>query len=343
MRSGAVLLVVAALALSACSAEASADESATTSASASATVSATPTPTPSASPAPLQPTSPVAGGCDGLAAAPGVDGVVGQVQRVTAPRDLWRVGIETAGGLTCSLLTTKLAADAYVIPDALVVGDVAKITETPDCETGARAMECWASVSGNGHVTLVVGSFSPSADTDASLALVGELAGVFSAVASDGAAVRSQKTTWAHPLDCTAMAQIIGLTSILGSDEAHTSLVRPPARTVEARLSEASTTSSRCDWERTPTQKGDLGSSYSIIAVPDGAWAWKQVASRVPDSVDATVGGHPARVTSTGDVYLSDGVNILHLTGQRLAGVSVVDTSLGVLSVLSASAGQTRG
>lgn len=119
--------------------------------------------------------------------------------------------------------------------------------------------------------------------------------------------------------------------------------MRPPARTVEARLSEASTTSSRCDWERTPTQKGDLGSSYSIIAVPDGAWAWKQVASRVPDSVDATVGGHPARVTSTGDVYLSDGVNILHLTGQRLAGVSVVDTSLGVLSVLSASAGQTRG
>ena len=55
------------------------------------------------------------------------------------------------------------------------------------------------------------------------------------------------------------------------------------------------------------------------------------------------VGGHPARVTSTGDVYLADGVNILHLTGQRLAGVSVVDTSLGVLSVLSASAGQTRG
>ena len=77
--------------------------------------------------------------------------------------------------------------------------------------------------------------------------------------------------------------------------------------------------------------------------VPDGAWAWKQVASRVPDSVDATVGGHPARVTSTGDVYLSDGVNILHLTGQCLVGVSVVDTSLGVLSVLSASAGQTRG
>ena len=112
---------------------------------------------------------------------------------------------------------------------------------------------------------------------------------------------------------------------------------------VEARLAEASTTSSRCDWERTPTQKGDLGSSYSIIAVPDGAWAWKQVASRVPDSVDATVGGHPARVTSTGDVYLSDGVNLLHLTGQRLAGVSVVDTSLGVLSVLSAGSGHTRG
>ena len=63
----------------------------------------------------------------------------------------------------------------------------------------------------------------------------------------------------------------------------------------------------------------------------------------VPDSVDATVGGHPARVTSTGDVYLSDGVNLLHLTGQRLAGVSVVDTSLGVLSVLSAGSGHTRG
>ena len=127
----------------------------------------------------------------------------------------------------------------------------------------------------------------------------------------------------------------------LASSPVATSTVRSARGTVAIGfiaatwLSEASTTSSRCDWERTPTQKGDLGSSYSIIAVPDGAWAWKQVASRVPDSVDATVGGHPARVTSTGDVYLSDGVNILHLTGQRLAGVSVVDTSLGVLSVLS--------
>ena len=336
-----MLLIVAALMLSACSAEASADESASSSASASATP--TPTPTPSATPQPLTPTSPVVDGCEGLASAPGVADIVGKVQRVTGPRDLWRVGIETAGGLACSMLTTRLAADAYVIPDALVVGDVAKVVAAPGCDTGARAMECWAPVADEGHVTLVVGSFSPAADQAASTALVGELAGAFSAVASGGEPVRSKRTTWEHPLDCTAMARMIGLTSILGSDEAHTSLVRPPARTVEARLAEAATTSSRCDWARTPTQKGDLGSSYSIIAVPDGAWAWKQVAAGVPDSVDATVGGFPARVTSTGDVYLSDGVNLLHLTGQRLAGVSVVDTSLGVLSVLAAGTEHARG
>ncbi|MBF9337474.1 alpha/beta hydrolase, partial [Microbacterium lacticum] len=62
VRSGAVLLVVAALLLSGCAAEASADESAGSSASGSATASptATPSPTPSATPAPRQPTSPVA-------------------------------------------------------------------------------------------------------------------------------------------------------------------------------------------------------------------------------------------------------------------------------------------
>ena len=91
----------------------------------------------------------------------------------------------------------------------------------------------------------------------------------------------------------------------------------------------------RCDWRRTPTAEGDKGANFSVIAVPNGAWAWRTVSANVPDSAEATVGGFPARVTSTGDVYVSDGVNLLHLQGARLSGISVADTAQGVLFVLA--------
>ena len=85
---------------------------------------------------------------------------------------------------------------------------------------------------------------------------------------------------------------------------------------------------------RTSSQMS-AGAPSSVIAVPNGAWAWRTVSANVPDSAEATVGGFPARVTSTGDVYVSDGVNLLHLQGARLSGISVADTAQGVLFVLA--------
>lgn len=340
MRFGVVVVVVAGLLLTACTAT---TEPAPTGSASMSPASATPTPAPSASAAPLAPVSPVAGGCDALAAAQGVADIVGHVQRVTELDELWNIGIATAGGLACSMMTTRVLLDVYIIPDAQLTGDLAALTSAAECEVGARAMQCRAPISSNGHVTLAVGSFSKSADTAEALALMGSLAGAFDASTTEGAPTRSQAATWHAPLDCDAIAQIVGLSSILGVDENRTSRVRASASTVEGRLAAAPGLAARCDWSRAPTQRDDHGSSYSVTAVPNGAWAWHHVASNVPDSMDATLGGFAARVTSTGEVYICDGVNILHLEGAHLAGISVVDTALGVLSVLESGASQTRG
>ena len=97
-------------------------------ASPSATPTASPTPSPSGTPAPLTPTSPVAGGCAALGAAPAVTAAAGEIQRATTLDEMWHIGIDTAGGLACSLLTPRLAVDVYVLPAATVVGDVAALT-----------------------------------------------------------------------------------------------------------------------------------------------------------------------------------------------------------------------
>lgn len=335
----ASLILVAGL-LSACTGPADAD---TQGGPSSVSPTATPTPTPSGTPAPLTPTSPIAGGCAALGAAGAVVAAAGEIQRVTALDEMWHIGIDTAGGLACSLLTPRLAVDVYVLPAATVVGDVAAVVGAATCDRGTGSMECHASAPGAGQTVLAAASFDTSVDDPAALA---ELTAIASAVAgstTEGQPAKSRPATWSKPLDCTAIAETIGVTSLLGSDEARTALAAPAASTVDGRLSIASSTIARCDWVRTPTQEGDRGSDFSVIAVPNGAWAWKTLAASIPDSVDATVGGYAARVTSKGEVYLSDGVNILHLQGQRLAGVSVVDTALGVLSVIAGKDAAARG
>lgn len=296
-----------------------------------------PTPSPTASPAvrTLSPTSPIAGGCAALATAPGVADALGGIRHVEALADLWHVGIDTAGGLACSLRGSRAPVDVYIIPDALVRGDVATLAAEPACERDGFTGQCWAPVSANGHVTLVVGAVAASEDSATALTMLGGIADAISAAAAEGDPVRSQKTTWVKPLDCEKIADTIGLTSILGSDAARTALVRPAASDVDERLAAASSMTARCDWRRTPTAQGDKGANFSVIAVPNGAWAWRTVSANVPDSAEATVGGFPARVTSTGDVYVSDGVNLLHLQGARLSGISVADTAQGVLFVLA--------
>lgn len=301
----------------------------------SPTPTATPTPTPSATPVPLLPTSPVAGGCAALGAAEAVAAAAGGIQRVTELDEMWHIGIDTAGGLACSLLTSHLAVDIYLLPSAAVIGDVATLAATSSCDRGMGSMECHASAPGPGQTALVSASFPTSDDDASALAELSAIASSVAQSATEGQPARSRPATWSRPLDCTAIAETIGVTSLLGSDEARTKLAAPAASTVDGRLAVAPSAIARCDWTRTPSQTGDLGSEFSVIAVPNGAWAWKTLAASIPDSVDAEVGGHPARVTSKGEVYLSDGVNILHLQGKRLAGVSVVDTALGVLSVIA--------
>ena len=312
-------------------------------ASPSATPTASPTPSPSGTPAPLTPTSPVAGGCAALGAAPAVTAAAGEIQRATTLDEMWHIGIDTAGGLACSLLTPRLAVDVYVLPAATVVGDVAALTAAAACDRGTGSMECHVSAPGSGQTVLAAASFPTSVDDPSALAELTAIATAVAQSATEGQPAKSRPATWSNPLDCTAIAETIGVTSLLGSDEARTALAPPAASSVDTRLSIASSTIARCDWARTPTQDGDRGSDFSVIAVPNGAWAWKTLAASIPDSVDATVGGHPARVTSKGEVYLSDGVNILHLQGQRLAGVSVVDTALGVLSVIAGKDAAARG
>ncbi|GAA1639430.1 hypothetical protein GCM10009806_05530 [Microbacterium flavum] len=311
--------------------------------SGSASPSESPRPTPSASPTPPAPVSPVAGGCPALAASDAVVAASGGVQRVTTLDQMWHIAIETEGGLACSLLTSRLAVDAYLLPTSLATGRIAALLAAPTCDRGAGSMECHASAPGAGQTALVAASFPTSVDDATALGELGGIAAAVAASATEGTPAPTRATTWSHPLDCRAIGETIGVTSLLGSDEARTALGAPPAATVDGELAIASSTTARCDWTRTPTQKGDRGSEFSVISVPGGAWAWKTLAASVSDAVDTMVGGHPARVTSRGEVYLSDGVNILHLQGQRLAGVSVVDTALGVLSVIAKKDAGSRG
>lgn len=304
-------------------------------------------PSPSASPSAsatwlraevAKPSAPLAGGCNELAALAGVTEVVGGVQRVTTLDALWQVAIETSGGLTCSLLTTRAAAQVYVLPDALVQGRLAELTSRSACDETARAMECRASVASAGSVTLVAAMFARGEDPDAALAVVSDLAAATAAAVGPGASAPERATTWRVPVDCAQIAQTIGITSILGSEKVRPFVIPDSAARIESRLDQSVMAASRCDWSRKPSGENDHGSRFSVVAVPGGAWAWKRFSTRIPDSAPATVAGFPARVTSGGDVYISDGVNLLHLEGSGLAGISVVDTSGGVLSVLDASA-----
>lgn len=298
--------------------------------------SAAPSPTPSASTTATAaaPTAPLAGGCDALSSLAGVEDVVGDIQRVTTLDSLWQVAIETSGGLTCSMLTTRAAVQVYILPDALVTGRIAELTDTPECEDTARAMECRASVASEGTVTLVAGTFARAEDVAASLEVVQGLATAIGAVTTAGSPAPMRASTWLEPLDCDQVAETIGITSILGSEKVRPFIVPTTAETVDSRLAQAMTAGSRCDWSRASTGEGDRGSRFSIVAVPGGAWAWKNFSTQIPDSAAATVVEFPARVTSGGDVYIAAGGNVLHIEGSGLAGISVVDTSGGVLSVL---------
>ena len=87
----------------------------------------------------LSPTSPIAGGCAALATAPGVADALGGIRHVEALADLWHVGIDTAGGLACSLRGSRAPVDTYSgLPLGMGAGTIASADAPAETSTSTH-------------------------------------------------------------------------------------------------------------------------------------------------------------------------------------------------------------
>jgi len=306
---------------------------------ASATDVPSPTVTSSPSPTDTTATTPTAafdGDCDRLLQDAGVVGVIGPAEEI-ASSERWWLGFRTAGGLPCAFRSEGGSGFVLVLPAATVgSGDDAE----PGCRRTYDAVEC-VDVQMIGDLrALAVFSFRddhPTGGPEVVPALVSEFVDAVGAAVAGMRAVpvTASSETLALPVDCQSVAEAVDVTTLLENPETFPTRIEEGEGPIQRRLADEFGLAGRCDWSEL-----DDFREFGVVVHPNAAWAWREpaLAATLDAAREGTLAGRAA-FTSFGPygslILVSDGTNIVEVTGRGIDDQQLVSAAERVLAAVS--------